>query len=178
MRRIVRGPYCPFRTCLRVASVLAIASFYYRDPRAPSPNRPRKLAVTALVEHDGKVLLERRADARVWGLIAGGVEDDETLEQALRREIREETGLEISTYDFFGTFSDPSRIAHYPDGNIMQVLSLVYRASVDNGSGLRTSEESTDLRFFLTHELPPDLVASHRPIIERYLSSEIPPFLE
>jgi ADP-ribose pyrophosphatase YjhB (NUDIX family) len=120
-----------------------------------------------------------RFDAPLWGLVAGGVEDDETLDQALRREVREETGLEVEAYDFFGTFSDPSRIAHYPDGNIMQVLSLVYRVNVGDVSRLRTSDESTDLRFFHTHELPPvELVASHRPIIERYLSGEVPPFLE
>jgi 8-oxo-dGTP pyrophosphatase MutT (NUDIX family) len=60
-------------------------------------------AGTALIEHERKLLFERRADADVWGLIGGGVEDDETLEAALRREVHEETGLLISSYEFFGT---------------------------------------------------------------------------
>ena len=50
---------------------------------------------------------------------------------------------------------------------------------VDDVTGLRTSHESVDLRFFAREELPPhDLVEPHRQIIERYLSGEAPPFLD
>jgi 8-oxo-dGTP pyrophosphatase MutT (NUDIX family) len=160
-------------------TLLRIASFFYADPDAPRPNRPRKVAVTALIENERRLLFERRADAPLWGLIAGGVLDDETLEDALRREVNEETGLQISNYDFFGTFSDPSRVARYPDGNIMRLLTLAYRVNVADTSEMRTSPESVELRFFARDDLPTDeLVATHRPIIARYLSNDTPPFLE
>ena len=107
------------------------------------------------------------------------MDDVETLAQALRREVHEETGLTVATYERFGTFSDPSRIAGYPDGNIMRVVTLAYRVIPDDISGLRASDESVELRFFARDELPPAaLVAPHQPIIERYLVGESGPFLD
>ena len=47
----------------------------------------------ALIEHDDALLLERRSDCGRWGLVGGGVGIEESLEDGLRREVREETGL-------------------------------------------------------------------------------------
>lgn len=156
-----------------------VANFYYKDVNAPRPNRPRRVAVLALIEDQRRLLLERRADAPLWGLIGGGVDDDETLIDALRREVDEETGLRIASYALFGTFSDPSRVVEYPDGNIFQPVTLVYAVAVDDVSALRPSPESVELRFFPREGLPLDqLVPTHQPIVERYLGGAMPPFLE
>ena len=153
--------------------------FYYRDPTAPEPNRPRTLSVIALIERDGSLLLERRVDAPLWSLIAGHVHDDETLADALRREVREETGLTVSSYDLFGTFSDPSRIVSYPDGNVYRVASFVYTVAVTSFGGLRASAESEELRFFSKSELPAlEMPATQQPVIARLLSGDSPPHLE
>jgi ADP-ribose pyrophosphatase YjhB (NUDIX family) len=61
------------------------------------PTRPY-LAVSAAIFRDGRVLIVRRARAPANGLYTlpgGGVELGETLEQAVIREVREETALEI-----------------------------------------------------------------------------------
>jgi ADP-ribose pyrophosphatase YjhB (NUDIX family) len=61
------------------------------------PTRPY-LAVSAAIFRDGRVLIVRRAQPPTRGLYTlpgGGVELGETLEQAIIREVREETGLEI-----------------------------------------------------------------------------------
>ena len=39
-----------------------MAGFYFRDPKAPSPNRPRRIGAAALIEYDGSLLLDRRID--------------------------------------------------------------------------------------------------------------------
>jgi ADP-ribose pyrophosphatase YjhB (NUDIX family) len=68
---------------------------YYRDPAAPEPNRPRGTGVTALIERNGQVLVERRADdADVWAFI-GGTLGDESVLDALHRDVRKETRFEI-----------------------------------------------------------------------------------
>ena len=153
--------------------------FYYRDPRAPEPNHRRTLSVIALIERDGSILLERRTDAPVWSLIAGMVEDTETLTQALRREVREETGLTVSSYELFGTFTDPTRIVSYADGNVFRVASFVYFVTVESFGGLRPSSESEQLRFFpKTEILELDLPATQRHIVERLVSGDPPPPLE
>src|ERR671936_2518070 len=124
------------------------AKFFYRDPRAPKPNRPLSVGVTALIQRDGSLLLERRSDSGRWGPIGGSVEIDESLDEALRREVYEETGLTVRSYSLAGTFSDPSAITQYPDGSVVRILSLVYRVEVEDFSALRCSEESTELRLF------------------------------
>ncbi len=61
------------------------------------PQRPY-LAVSAAIFRDGKVLVVRRARNPALGIYTlpgGGVEIGETLEQAVIREVREETALEI-----------------------------------------------------------------------------------
>ena len=153
--------------------------FFYRDPTAPEPNGPRRLGVIALIERGGLLLLERRVDAPLWSLIAGGVEDSETLTDALRREVYEETGLTVSSYELFGTFSDPTRVSSYPDGNTFRVASFAYLVGVESFEGLRASAESEELRFFPKSELPSlDFPATQQPIIERFLAGDPPPHLE
>jgi len=153
--------------------------FFHRDPAAPEPNHPRTLSVIALIEQDGSLLLERRTDAPVWSLIAGQVHDDETLTDALRREVHEETGLSVSGCELFGTFSDPTRIVAYPDGNVFRVASFVYTVAVESYAGLRASFESEELHFFPRAEiLSLDLPATQRHILERVLSQAPTPHLE
>jgi ADP-ribose pyrophosphatase YjhB (NUDIX family) len=68
------------------------------------PTRPY-LAVSAAVFRDGRVLIVRRVRPPAHGfytLPGGGVELGETLEQAIIREVREETGLEIAPLALVG----------------------------------------------------------------------------
>jgi ADP-ribose pyrophosphatase YjhB (NUDIX family) len=155
------------------------ARFFYRDPAAPQPTEPRALGVGALIERDGRLLLERRVDSGLWSLVAGRVEEDESLACALVREVREETGLTVARYELFGTFTDPTRIVGYPDGNVLRVASFVYLVEVESFEGLRASDESEELRFFARDELGGlDVPATQRPVFERFLGREPPPHLE
>ena len=68
------------------------------------PTRPY-LAVSAAIFRDGRVLIVRRARPPAHGLYTlpgGGVELGETLEQAVIREVREETGLDIVPVELVG----------------------------------------------------------------------------
>jgi 8-oxo-dGTP pyrophosphatase MutT (NUDIX family) len=59
---------------------------------------PIRLAVDAIVEHEGAILLVEFEDAqfgRHFGLPGGGVEPNETMHEAIRREVWEETGAKV-----------------------------------------------------------------------------------
>jgi 8-oxo-dGTP pyrophosphatase MutT (NUDIX family) len=151
------------------------AEFFYRSPDAPRPNRPIGVGVLALIERDGALLLERRSDCGRWGLIGGGMDVEESLEDALRREVREETGLVVASHELYGVLSDPSRIVRYPDGNVVRLLAFVYRTKVEGFETFRRSDESEELRFFGPEELPElDMIKTARPILEGYLSADFP----
>lgn len=143
---------------------------YYRDPHAPAPNRPVRIGALALVERDEMLLVERRADDGTWGLVGGALEADETIVEALMREVWEETGLPTRSAELFGIFSDPSRIVGYRDGNVYRVLAIVFRVEVGDGDPV-PSEESHELRFASRAELEAfDLTPAHRPIVESFLA--------
>ena len=124
----------------------------------------------ALIERGGALLLERRSDCGRWGLVGGRVEVEESLEDGLRREVREETGLTAVGCSLFGVFDDPTRIVRYPDGNVVRLLTFAYEVSVEDFGALRISQESEELRFFGPEELDLlDVIETARPIIEQYL---------
>ncbi|CAN5752302.1 hypothetical protein BH18ACT13_BH18ACT13_06840 [soil metagenome] len=146
---------------------------YYQDPEAPTPNRPLKVGVCFIVEMDGGILVDRREDDGSLAFTGGTLEDGESVEDALARELFEETGLEILRATFLGVFSDPSRIVEYRDGSIHRVLSLAFVVVPRSGTKPRVSDESLELLVVLTdrlRELP--LWPAHRPIRDAYLASE------
>ena len=152
---------------------MSVARFFYRDPGALRPNQPMRAVVLAIVERAGTVLIERRSDCGRWCLIGGAVEPDESLEDALRHEVFQETGLSVASFTLFGTFSDPSMVASYPDGSVVRPISLAYRVQVDDFGPLRCSPESLELRFFTHDELRAlDIIPTVRHVVDRYL--EIP----
>ena len=129
------------------------AEFFYGDPNAPRPNRPIGVGVLGLIERDGRLLVERRSDCGRWGFVGGAVEVQESLEDALRREVLEETGLVVTGEELFAVFPGPSRVVRYPDGNVVRLMTFVYRAEVEDFGTLRRSDESEELRFFGREEL-------------------------
>jgi 8-oxo-dGTP pyrophosphatase MutT (NUDIX family) len=76
---------------------------------------------------DGRILLEQRADFRLWGVPGGSAEPGESLSETIVREVREETGLELGRVTAFGFASDPlvESIA-FPNGDVCQYFSLPY----------------------------------------------------
>jgi ADP-ribose pyrophosphatase YjhB (NUDIX family) len=127
---------------------------WYRDPGAPEPNVPRKVGVTALIQRSGTFLVERRIDdADVWAFVGGTLEDGEMLLDALRREVREETGFDVEAVRLLGLFSDPSRVIAYPDGTVCRVLSIAFHVAVVGDDDPRTSSESAGMRFVGRDEL-------------------------
>jgi 8-oxo-dGTP diphosphatase len=76
------------------------------QPSRQYPPRP-VLGVGALILAGEKILLVERGREPLkgwWSLPGGGVETGELLEDALRREVREETGLEVDHVSFFEIF--------------------------------------------------------------------------
>jgi 8-oxo-dGTP pyrophosphatase MutT (NUDIX family) len=147
------------------------AKFFHKPPSAPTPNKPIGVGALALIERDGELLMELRSDRERWGLVGGAVEPYESIEYALRREVFEETNLVVKHCELFGVFSDPSRIVEYPDGNVVRLISFVYKVEVESFAPLRTSEESLEFRFFGRDELRRlDIVETARPVIEAYLA--------
>lgn len=91
--------------------------------------RQRKI-VCPLIQNDGCYLLCKMADDRgvfpgQWALSGGGVEPGERIEEALRREVREELGEQLVLSDITPwTFSDDVRTKTYADGSQEEIYMI------------------------------------------------------
>ena len=76
------------------------------------PRTPALTTDCVIYAPDGSVLLIRRKNdpfAGAYALPGGFVEIGETVEEACRREVREEAGIEVSGLRLVGVYSDPKR---------------------------------------------------------------------
>jgi ADP-ribose pyrophosphatase YjhB (NUDIX family)/catechol 2,3-dioxygenase-like lactoylglutathione lyase family enzyme len=100
----------------------------------------------------GRVLLGRRArepEAGKWDVLGGFAQEDEHGLEALRRELREETGCDVEPLAFVGAFAD----RYGATGGA--TLNLFWTARIVSGEP-RPADDVAELRWFSRAELPPD----------------------
>lgn len=151
--------------------------FFYGQPEPPAPNRPLSVTVTALVRHprDARVLLDRRADNGLWATLGGGVDPHEHPEDAVVREVAEETGLTVVRHRLVGVLAAPSMVVAYPDGNVVRQINLVYDVEVAPPGEPRPSDEAHELRYVTLDEaLRLDLVSPARFHLEQLAAGRVP----
>jgi 8-oxo-dGTP diphosphatase len=113
-----------------------------------------KKAITLTVDpiiltNDGKVVLVKRSFDPYkdhWALPGGRVEYGETVEVAVIREAKEETGLDIKIEKLAGVYSEPNRD---PRGQFVSICFLC----VPVGGTLATSEETKEVKIFSKGEI-------------------------
>ena len=150
---------------------MAIVTFYRGDPNAPKTTMPAHLGANAIITCGGKILLEKRRDCDMWGLVGGGVKKQETPLQAIVREIYEELGLRIpkDRFEKLGVYGEPGRIAAYQDGSIWRMVIVVFALDLEQIPEMVRSAESTDLRFFSREELKDiPIVVTHSDIVDAH----------
>ncbi len=125
--------------------------------------------VRAIVLDDaGRVLLQHRTDNNTWGLPAGSVEFEETALQAIFREVKEETNLDVIEAEPMAVYSGPTQRFVYPNGDDVRCFSVAFVIRKWTGEPKADGEEGSDVRFFATDDLPAEMVEMHRDTIEDF----------
>lgn len=148
---------------------MAIVTFYRGHPNPPKTTQRARLGANAIITCNGKILLEKRRDCDIWGLVGGGVKKQETPLQAISREIYEELGLCVSPEKFtkLSVYGEPGRIAAYQDGSIWRMVIVVFGFDLAEEPQMKISKESKELRFFSKEELKNiEIVVTHSDIVE------------
>ena len=123
-------------------------------------------AIIVLVEHDGKALLARspRFKEGLFSVLAGFVEPGEALEDTVRREVKEEAGIDVKNIRYFGSQPWP-----FPDS-----LMVGFTAEYAGGDIRIDENEILDARWFSVEDMPeiPGKISISRALIDWFLDRQ------
>ncbi|MBF2054029.1 MAG: NUDIX hydrolase [Candidatus Sericytochromatia bacterium] len=108
-----------------------------------------------------QILLIQRKNAPfagAWALPGGFLDATEPLHEAARRELQEETGLNIPEVSFFGVYGEPARD---PRG---RTLTLAYLTLLEVAAPVSGQDDARDARWFTLKQLP-ELAFDHARIV-------------
>ncbi|WP_017585848.1 NUDIX domain-containing protein [Nocardiopsis ganjiahuensis] len=111
------------------------------------------VGVSAVVlDDDGRLLLHRRSDDGRWGVPGGILEPEEQPAQAVVREVREETGVEVEVERLSSVVGQEPYT--YPNGDRVQILDLAFRCRPVGGELRADDDESLEVAWFAPEEVP------------------------
>lgn len=121
-----------------------------------------------LIENEkGEVLLQKRSDTGDWCVPGGALEPGETYIEAATRELSEEVGIKVSDLKLFGLYSGKDREIHYPNGDVVYSLSVIFITRSFTGKISDSDSEVLEHRFFDKNNIPKDLFyPDARPILD------------
>ncbi|MHA1581139.1 MAG: NUDIX domain-containing protein [Candidatus Baldrarchaeia archaeon] len=134
------------------------------DFRGDILKRTPTLTVDAIIKiNDNKIVLVKRKNPPYkgwWALPGGIVEYGETVEEAVKREVKEETGLEVEIEKLVNVYSDPNRD---PRGHFVSICFLCRKV----GGVLKAATDAAEVSVFSLKEVGNlKLAFDHRKMLE------------
>lgn len=112
-----------------------------------------RVSVSALIFDGERVLLAHRRAIDWWNLPGGALDPGETVDEAVRREVREETGLHVEVGQLVGVYSKP----------LKQEIVLSFRCQVSGDPPENILDDDIDeSRYFALEALPVRILPKHR----------------
>ena len=92
-----------------------------------------------------QILLQNRGDERGWGLLGGAIEIGETLEEAVVREVKEESGYDVKVEKLIGVYSNYKD--KYPNGDEAQTITVLFDCSILKEGAEYDKNETKEIKF-------------------------------
>lgn len=118
-----------------------------------------------VVNEKNEVLMQLRSDFNSWDFPGGTMELGETIEEVARRELKEETNLELDDLKVLDVFSGKDTYRKYPNGDELYVVSVLCEIRQFHGDLKINDDESKKLKWFRVEEIPKNL----SPVTQRFI---------
>lgn len=113
---------------------------HYHKEKPEKPNQPWLPSVHGVVlNNNNAILVHRREDHPFWALPGGKINPGESIVDCLKREMKEETGLEVFPEKLLGVFSSPEYLLSLKN-NVFQPLLVVFLCRAVQGEVMLNSE--------------------------------------
>ena len=143
---------------------------YIMDLRKLVGHRTLIMPCACVIIGDGKgnILLQHRTDNNLWGYHGGSIEIDEEVEEALRREVKEELNLELDEIELFKIVSGKETHYTYPNGDDVSPIDIVYVSHKFHGDLKVDLSEVKEVKWFNSKNLPKEMTLSNANVIKAY----------
>ena len=111
-------------------------------------------ATVIVLNEKHEILLNLRTDTGTWGIIGGGTEPGESMEETAARELYEEAGLKAERFELLDVCSGKELYFRYPNGDETYTVAVVYKAVGVSGTLQIRDGESYRLQYFPLDALP------------------------
>lgn len=126
---------------------------YFNASDAPAANSVVPSVTVAICDDEGRILLIHKVDNDLWALPGGGHDVGERITDTAIREVKEETGLDVEIVRFVGTYTDPSHVMAYDDGEVRQQFSLCFEGRWTGGQPREDGTETKAVRWVRQQDL-------------------------
>lgn len=128
-------------------------------------------------DQENRVLMQQRSDSGQWGFPGGFMDLGENVQDTARREVYEETGLELEELALFGIYSGPQYDKTFANGDQVSIVLVIFICRQYTGELVRSNEESIHNRFYSLEELPENIFTEHKMLIDDLLSGKQLPII-
>ncbi|MGD6873315.1 NUDIX hydrolase [Sutcliffiella horikoshii] len=125
-----------------------------------------------------RLLLQQRTDNGQWGLPGGFMELGENISDTARREVYEETGLQLEQLELFGIYSGPEHDKTFENGDQVSLVLIIFTCKQYKGDLIKSNDESLKNEFFHLHSLPENIFTEHRVLIDDLLTKQNRPIVK
>jgi ADP-ribose pyrophosphatase YjhB (NUDIX family) len=125
-----------------------------------------------IINNKGQILLQKRSkEGEIWGLPGGAVEIGESIEEAMVREVKEETGLNVRADYLIGVYS--KYFCTYANGDKAQTICNLFKCTILDGDLSIDEKETFDLCFFDIDNIPELFNQQHKDMINDIIQNKV-----
>lgn len=124
--------------------------------------------VLFIINEDNEILMQLRSDFNQWGFPGGAMELGESFEETARRELKEETNLDIIDMELIEVMSGKDTYREYPNGDKLYDITAIFVITKFRGNLKVNDDESKQLAWFDIKDLPINMTSHTKNYLTKY----------